>query len=131
ADALVDAEAAALDDAFLEAPALAARVLEIQVRIVDAVGGNGLQRTRERRVGEAERLEQQRTCDGDAFEGGFAGDHARSFAGLAVIVGAGAATMLWPFCGRCARFSSLRRRFLERQRTRVQRIARRAALLRR
>ena len=37
ADALVDAEAAALDDAFLEAPAFAARVLEVQIGVVDAV----------------------------------------------------------------------------------------------
>jgi hypothetical protein len=34
ADALVDAEAAGLDDAFLEAPALAAGVLEVQVGVV-------------------------------------------------------------------------------------------------
>ena len=36
ADALVDVEAAGLDDAFLQAPALAARVLEIEVGVVDA-----------------------------------------------------------------------------------------------
>jgi hypothetical protein len=37
AHALVDAEAAALDDAFFQAPALVARGLEVQVGVVDAV----------------------------------------------------------------------------------------------
>jgi len=37
ADALLDVEAARLDDAFLEAPALRAVVLEVQVRIVEAM----------------------------------------------------------------------------------------------
>src|SRR5467141_2194877 len=37
AHALVDAEAPGLDDSFLEAPALAARVLEIEVGVVEPV----------------------------------------------------------------------------------------------
>jgi hypothetical protein len=37
AHALVDAEAAALDDAFFQAPALVAGDLEVQVGVVDAV----------------------------------------------------------------------------------------------
>ena len=37
ADALLDVEAARLDDALLEAPAFVARVLEVEVRIVDLV----------------------------------------------------------------------------------------------
>src|SRR5205085_6229405 len=41
AHALLDVEAARLDDAFLEAPALVARVLEIQVGVVDLAGGEG------------------------------------------------------------------------------------------
>ena len=37
ADALVDVEAAGLDDALLQAPGLGARVLEIEVGVIDAV----------------------------------------------------------------------------------------------
>ena len=44
ADALVDREAAALDDAFFQAPAFVARALEIQVGVVDAVLGDRRQR---------------------------------------------------------------------------------------
>ena len=40
AHALVDAEAAGLDDALFQAPAFAARVLEVQVGVVDLVGGD-------------------------------------------------------------------------------------------
>src|SRR6185295_2542930 len=39
ADTLLDVEASRLDDAFLEAPALVARVLEVEVRVVDLVRG--------------------------------------------------------------------------------------------
>ena len=75
ADALVDAEAAALDDAFLEAPAFAARVLEVEVGVVDAMRRDRRQRGGELALVEAERLEQQGTRDGEALDGGFAGDH--------------------------------------------------------
>ena len=78
AHALVDAEAAALDDAFLQAPALAARVLEVEVGVVDAVRGDGLQRGAQRALRSGRRAEQQRFGQGQAFEGGFAGDHSRS-----------------------------------------------------
>ena len=59
AHALVDAEAAALDDAFLEAPAFAARVLEVEVGVVDPVRGDRRQRAGQGRFAEAEGLEQQ------------------------------------------------------------------------
>src|SRR5207244_10176408 len=39
ADALLDIEAAGLDDAFLEAPALGARVLEVEVGVIDLARG--------------------------------------------------------------------------------------------
>ena len=58
ADALVDAEAAALDDAFLEAPAFAPRVLEVEIGVVDAVRRDRRQRARQLAFIEAERLEQ-------------------------------------------------------------------------
>jgi len=59
AHALVDAEAAALDDAFFKAPAFAARVLEVQVGIVDAVRGDGGERLAQGRISQAEGFEQQ------------------------------------------------------------------------
>jgi hypothetical protein len=77
ADALVDREAAALDDALLEAPALVAGVLEIQVGVVDPVLGNGAERPRQGGLVELIRLQQQPLGHGQALEGRFAGDHWR------------------------------------------------------
>jgi hypothetical protein len=75
AHALVDAEGAALDDAFLEAPALVARGLEVQVGVVDAVLADQRQRLRQRGLGQAEGLQHQLLGHGKALECGFAGDH--------------------------------------------------------
>jgi hypothetical protein len=74
ADALVDAEAAGLDDALFQAPAFAARVLEVEVGVVDLCA----RISASARAGgfvEAEGLEQQRAGRGQALDGGFAGDH--------------------------------------------------------
>src|SRR6185369_3690239 len=73
--ALVDAEAARLDDAFLEAPAFAARVLEVQVRVVHRMRGDLGQRAAEVGFVQAERLQQQRLRRAQPFECGFAGNH--------------------------------------------------------
>ena len=90
AHALVDAEAAALDDAFLQAPALVARGLEVEVGVVDAVFADGRQRPRQRGLGDAERFQHQALRDGQAFEGGFAGDHGRASWGWTGGLGRGA-----------------------------------------
>ncbi|ABA47973.1 hypothetical protein BURPS1710b_3335 [Burkholderia pseudomallei 1710b] len=58
ADALVDAEAARLDDAFLEAPRFAAGGLEVQIRVVDAMREDIGERAREKGFVEAVRREQ-------------------------------------------------------------------------
>src|SRR5690606_6183097 len=58
ADALVDGIAAGLDDAFLEAPALAARILEVEVGMVDTVLEDLGERALQVRFVEAGGLEQ-------------------------------------------------------------------------
>ena len=75
AHTLVDAEAAALDDALLERPALVTRGLEVQIGVVDAVLADGRKGARHRRLGQAERGQEQRLGNGQSFEGGFARDH--------------------------------------------------------
>src|SRR5205814_7834424 len=59
----------------------------VEIGVVDAVRGDRLQRLRQRRVGETEWLEQQRTRDGQAFEGRFARNHAEVLRGRWAIVG--------------------------------------------
>ena len=76
AHALVDAEAPGLDDAFLQAPALRAGVLEVQVGVVDLVRLDGRQSAAEVGFIQTEGVEQQGLGRGQAFEGGFAGNHA-------------------------------------------------------
>src|SRR5690606_9282149 len=75
ADALVDAEAAALDDAFLEAPAFVPRDLEVQVAIVDLVAADRAQRLLQRRLVEPTGLEQEPARERQPFDRGFARDH--------------------------------------------------------
>ena len=75
AHALVDAEAAALDDAFLQAPAFVAGALEVQVGIVDAVFADRRQRALQRGLVQPEGFEQQALGDGQAFDRGFAAEH--------------------------------------------------------
>jgi hypothetical protein len=67
-----------LDDALFKAPAFAARVLEVEIGVVDAMRGDAGERPGQRRVAEAEGLKQQRSCNGEAFDRGFAGNHERA-----------------------------------------------------
>ncbi len=80
AHALVDAEAAGLDDALFEAPAFAARVLEVQVGVVDAVLRDDAQGVQQGRFVQTIRREQQVTGGLQAGKGGFDGDHGRILA---------------------------------------------------
>src|SRR5204862_6780564 len=59
ADALLDVEAAGLDDPFLEAPALGARVLEIKVGVIDAARGERAEDALELARGELEGGEER------------------------------------------------------------------------
>ena len=59
ADALLDVEAAALDDAFLERIRLAARILKIQVGVIGAVLENSRQHALQLRLVQPKRVEQQ------------------------------------------------------------------------
>src|SRR5690606_24333476 len=59
ADALLDRKAARLDDALVEAPALAAGVLEVEVRVIDAVLQDRAERPPEMRFVEPVRLQQR------------------------------------------------------------------------
>src|SRR5690606_37370787 len=68
-DALVDRIAARLDDAFLEAPAFAAGVLEVQVGVVDTVVENLGERTLQVRFVEPGRLEQDGSGLGQSGQG--------------------------------------------------------------
>src|SRR4029078_627229 len=68
-DALLDVEAAGLDDALLEAPALVALVLEIEVGVVDFARGERAEHALELARLEVERREQGRGGGGEA--GGF------------------------------------------------------------
>ncbi|MNV56389.1 hypothetical protein D3C71_1486690 [compost metagenome] len=58
AHALADREAAGLDDALFQAPALAARVLEVQIGVIDLVGEDLTQRASHVRFGQAPRVQQ-------------------------------------------------------------------------
>src|SRR5690606_30077548 len=62
---------------FLQAPALVAGVLEVQVGVVDLVRADVCQGARQVRLVQPEGREQQLTGDGQALDGGFAGDHRR------------------------------------------------------
>src|SRR3546814_5082649 len=57
---LPDRKTASLDDTFFEAPAFAARVLEIQVGIIDLMGEDFAQRAGHIRFSQAPWVEQQR-----------------------------------------------------------------------
>ena len=70
--ALVDAEAASLDDAFFQAPALGAGVLKVQVGVVHLVRLDGGQRPTQVGFVQTEGLEQEGPGRGQAFNGGFA-----------------------------------------------------------
>jgi hypothetical protein len=59
ANALVDTETAAFDDALFQAPTFAAGVLKVEVSVVYAVGSDGLQRFGERGIRQTKRLHQQ------------------------------------------------------------------------
>jgi hypothetical protein len=113
AHALVDAEAAALDDAFFQAPAFVARGLEVQVGVVDAVFADGGQRLRQAGFGQAEGLQHQGLGDGQAFDRGFAGDHGGLGMG-----GKGRDCRIWPRPARggalAVRFAVLYRQFTRR-----------------
>ena len=69
ADALLDVEAAALDDAFLERKRLAAGVLEIQVGVIGAVLEDCRQHLLQAALVEFVRVEQQPLGGGQAVEG--------------------------------------------------------------
>ena len=71
AHALVDAEAAGLDDAFLQAPAFAAGGLEIQVGVIDLARVHGGQRLVQMVARQAEGFEQQRFGNGQALARAF------------------------------------------------------------
>ncbi len=77
AHALVDAEAAGLDDALLQAPAFAARVLEVEVSIVDPVVGDDPQGFEQGGLVQLVRRKQQLTGSLEAGDGGVNGDHGR------------------------------------------------------
>ena len=77
--ALVDAEAAALDDALLQAPALVAGELEVQIGIIDTVLADHAQRLGQRGLVEVERGEQRGLRHGQALHRGFAGNHGQAF----------------------------------------------------
>jgi hypothetical protein len=70
AHALLDVEAAALDDAFLERERLGTRVLEVQVGVVRAVLEDRSQRPLQLRLVEPVRVEQQLLGNGKAVESG-------------------------------------------------------------
>jgi len=85
---LVDGKRAGLDNAFLQAPALAAGGLEVQVGIVGTVREDLAQGALEMIGGQAKGLEQDALGSGQTGQGGFAGNHDR-------IVGT-AAALCWP-----------------------------------
>ena len=60
ADALVDVEAARLDDAFIEAPRLGARILEIEVGVIDLVRQDLAEGARQVALAQRERGEEKR-----------------------------------------------------------------------
>src|SRR5262249_43444535 len=62
ADALLDVEAARLDDALFQAPALEARVLEVEVGEIDAVRAEDAEHALEFAFLEIERFEQRLRC---------------------------------------------------------------------
>src|SRR5207249_3761970 len=62
ADALLDVEAARLDDAFLEAPALEARVLEIQIGVIDLARAESAEHPLELGGFQVVGREQRRLC---------------------------------------------------------------------
>ncbi len=70
--ALVDAEAAAFDDALFQAPTFAAGVLKVQVGIVRAMRQDLAQRFFQVGFVQAVGGQQQVAGHGQAFEGGFA-----------------------------------------------------------
>ena len=74
--ALVDREAAALDDAFLQAPAFVPGVLEVEIRVVHLVLTDGGQGPGQRGLRQLIGVQQQALRHCQPFEGGFAGDHA-------------------------------------------------------
>jgi len=69
ADALLDGEAAGLHDALLQAPALRARVLEVQVGVVDAAPGERAEHGVQAPGGEVVRRQQARVCGGNQVFG--------------------------------------------------------------
>ena len=72
AHALVNAERAGLHNALFQAPALAARVLEVQIGIVHLVGTDFRQRTGQVALVQPKRRQQQFTGDINALGGGCA-----------------------------------------------------------
>ena len=60
ADALLDIEATALDDAFFKRKRLAARILKIQIGVIGAVLKNRRQHAMQLRLVQSEWVEQQR-----------------------------------------------------------------------
>ncbi|KAG1439787.1 hypothetical protein G6F57_019262 [Rhizopus arrhizus] len=85
AHALADREASSLDDALFQAPPLAARVLEVQVGVIDLVGEDFTQRARHVRFSQAPGVQQQRFGGGKGCNSGI-NDFHRLYSG-----GAGAA----------------------------------------
>ena len=69
ANALINRKAAGLDDAFFQAPAFGARVLKVQVRVIDPVRCNEAQCLQDLRLAQAEGLQQQGLGRGQAFKG--------------------------------------------------------------
>ena len=117
AHALVDAEAAALDDAFFQAPALVARGLEVQVGVVDAVLADGRQRLRNRASSSSPNGSSRGAC---AMARRSMVGSRRDHGGLSGFVGVPAAAL-----GPCAQGCFTARRRAVQARPRVQRVARR------
>ena len=84
AHALPDRKAAGLDDAFLQAPAFAAGVLEIQVGIIDLVRKDLAQGLGQIDLGQAPRVEQQGFGGGQGLDRGIDGFHSFGWWGVAM-----------------------------------------------